>query len=169
MVLLQFETQHQKISRENVTHTHGKVCPLKVPGICRTWDVYFRMAHVSSILTIFSLIPMVSLPIHLFLHLTASFTPPPPFIWSPKSLTMSAFYPMYTIYLFRSESFCCIMILFNSAFGCWLLGHFLTLQGAYFVIYKRGLQHHMTIARGIDNPHQISFLTFLWLPVINFF
>lgn len=166
MVLLQFETQHQKISRENVTHTHGKVCPLKVPGICRTWDVYFRMAHVSSILTIFSLIPMVSLPIHLFLHLTASFTP---FIWSPKSLTMSAFYPMYTIYLFRSERFCCIMILFNSAFGCWLLGHFLTLQGAYFVIYKRGLQHHMTIARGIDNPHQISFLTFLWLPVINFF
>lgn len=93
----------------------------------------------------------------------------PPFIWSPKSLTMSAFYPMYTIYLFRSERFCCIMILFNSAFGCWLLGHFLTLQGAYFVIYKRGRQHHMTIARGIDNPHQISFLTFLWLPVINFF
>lgn len=61
------------------------------------------------------------------------------------------------------------MILFNSAFGCGLFVHFLTLQGADFVIYKRGLQHHMTIAWGIDNPQQISFLTFLWLPVIIFF
>lgn len=169
MVLLQFETQHQKISRENVTHTHGKVCPLKVPGICGTWDVYFRMAHVSSRLTIFSLMPMVSLPIHLFLHLTSSTVSFTPFIWSHKSLILSAFHPMYTKYLFRSESFYCIMILFNSAFGCRLLVHFLTLQGAYFVIYKRDLQHHMTIAWAIDNPQQISFLTFLWLPVIIFF
>lgn len=82
---------------------------------------------------------------------------------------LSAFHPMYTKYLFRSESFYCIMILFNSAFGCRLLVHFLTLQGAYFVIYKRDLQHHMTIAWAIDNPQQISFLTFLWLPVIIFF